>query len=67
MPRRKGPKLFGISEAAALIGVHPNTLRRWADEGLVPHVKLPSGYRRWSEAQIQQIKADMGLESKTAA
>jgi hypothetical protein len=36
-------RLVGITVAARIIGVHPNTLRRWADEGLVPHVHLPSG------------------------
>lgn len=61
------PKLLTISKAAELIGVHQNTLRAWVDKGLVPHVRLPSGYRRFTPEQVDQIKHDMGLEGKAAA
>ena len=67
MPRRKGPKLLGIAEVAERIGVDQKTLRRWADAGKVPHVRLPSGYRRWTEEQVRQILDDLGISSKTAA
>lgn len=39
--------LTGIKEAAEILGVHTNTVRRWADDGLVPSSKLPSGVRRF--------------------
>lgn len=54
-------KLLTIAQAAARLGVHQNTLRAWADKGLVPVVRLPSGYRRFTEAQIAQIRQGMGL------
>lgn len=63
-------KLLTISEAARRIGVHPNTLRGWADKGLVKHVKLPSGYRRFLASDIEQLREEMGFgeqEEKTAA
>jgi predicted site-specific integrase-resolvase len=52
-------KLIPISRAAAMLGVHPNTLRAWVDRGLVPATRLPSGYRRFTLAQIQAIRASM--------
>jgi excisionase family DNA binding protein len=67
MSEEKQQTLLTISQAAAMLGVHANTLRAWADKGLVPHVKLPSGYRRFSPQQIGQVRREMGLESKTAA
>ena len=65
--RQSSQKLLTITRAAALIGVHPNTLRSWADKGLVPHVRLPSGYRRFTVEQVEQIREGMGLEGKEAA
>ena len=59
-------KLLTISQAAARIGVHANTLRAWVDKGLVPATRLPSGYRRFSLEQVEQIKHDM-LGGKVAA
>jgi len=67
MAEQKDLELLTISQAAALLGVHQNTLRSWANKGLVPHVKLPSGYRRFSRQQIEQIREDMGIDSKIAA
>jgi excisionase family DNA binding protein len=58
--------LLGITEAAKQLGVHPKTLRSWVDKGLVPAVKLPSGYRRFTAEQIEDIKEQMGL-GKAAA
>ncbi len=55
-------RLLTISQAAARLGVHQNTLRSWADKGLVAHVKLPSGYRRFTSAEVERLRQAMGLE-----
>ncbi len=55
-------KLLTISQAARRLGVHANTLRAWADKGLVEHVKLPSGYRRFTPEAIDRLREQMGLE-----
>ncbi len=56
-------KLLSISQAADLLGVHPNTLRKWADDGFVPHVKFPgSGYRRFEPAAIERFAQGMRQE-----
>ena len=33
--------------AAEKLGLHPNTLRKWADAGKIKHIKLGSGPRRY--------------------
>jgi excisionase family DNA binding protein len=51
--------LLTISQAADMLGVNQKTLRSWADKGLVPVTRLPSGYRRFSLEQIEAIKQEM--------
>ena len=60
-------RLLGITAAARALGIHPNTLRAWVDKGLVPSVRLPSGYRRFTPEQILEIRQKMGLEGNAAA
>ncbi|MEW6580052.1 MAG: helix-turn-helix domain-containing protein [Chloroflexota bacterium] len=45
-------KWLTLSEAAQLLGVHPTTLRRWADQGSVPVSVTPGGHRRFLEADL---------------
>lgn len=52
-------KLYSIADAARLIGVSAMTLRRWDSKGLIPVARLPSGYRRFSQEQIDQIQHEM--------
>lgn len=35
-------------EACKRLGVHPNTLRRWADTGKIPHYRTEAGQRRYN-------------------
>ena len=34
-------------EAAKILGLHPHTLRRYADTGIIPYIKTQSGQRRY--------------------
>ena len=52
-------RLIGITEASRILGIHPNTLRKWADVGHVPHVLMPSGYRRFSVAALERFREQM--------
>ncbi len=58
----KDQGLISITDAARQVGVHPNTLRNWANRGLVEAVRLPSGHRRFTIAEIHRIREEMGLE-----
>jgi excisionase family DNA binding protein len=41
-----------LSEAAQALGVHPTTLRRWADQGDIPVRVTPGGHRRFFHADV---------------
>lgn len=43
---------LSLSKASALLGVHPTTLRRWADAGDVPYLRTPGGHRRFRTADL---------------
>jgi excisionase family DNA binding protein len=49
-----------LAEASQLLGVHPSTLRRWADAGKIEHVRTLSGRRRFQRLAIEQVRKDMG-------
>ena len=44
-----------VAEAAARIGIHPDTLRRWADAGRIPSVRYPTGERRFDPLIIDEF------------
>jgi excisionase family DNA binding protein len=52
--------LLTLSDAAAILGVHPATLRRWADQGDVLVMVTPGGHRRFPRSEIERLK---GIES----
>jgi excisionase family DNA binding protein len=44
---------ISLKEAAAIIGVHPETLRRWAHEGLITYWAFGSGrYMTFDPADV---------------
>jgi excisionase family DNA binding protein len=51
--------LLGVREAANVLGVHENTLRRWAEKGYLKPVVNPSGVRRFRLDEIQRLRSRM--------
>lgn len=41
-----------ISEAARLLGVHRDTIRRWVEEGKLDAIRLPGGEVRYRREDI---------------
>jgi excisionase family DNA binding protein len=33
-----------VGQASQILNVHPNTLRKWSDQGMIPHFRI--GHRR---------------------
>lgn len=54
------------TETARLVGVSADTVRRWADNGLIPSHRLPSGFRRFDLGEVlafkRTIRAPIGAQ-----
>lgn len=52
--------LFGVSEAAELLGVHTNTVRRWSSRGLLKAYRIgPRGDRRFRQEDLDAFVASL--------
>jgi excisionase family DNA binding protein len=47
-----------IGQAAERLGVHPTTLRRWADDGELPIMVTPGGHRRFAVDEVDRFKEE---------
>lgn len=55
----KSDKLIGVTEAAKLLGVHPLTVRNWADKGHIPFFRTPGGHRRFRRGALVAFQSEM--------
>ncbi|MES2209244.1 MAG: helix-turn-helix domain-containing protein [Chloroflexota bacterium] len=46
---------LSLGPASRILGVDPDTLRRWADDGRVRAYATPGGHRRFSQADLQRL------------
>jgi excisionase family DNA binding protein len=58
---------ISIREAARLLGVHDNTVRRYADRGLVRVARLPSGVRRLARDDVEALASPTPTMSEQAS
>ena len=50
-------KYLTTSQLAKVVGVHPNTVRRYVDKGFLPPVgRSPAGYRRFTERHLDCLR-----------
>ena len=47
------PKWLSLSKTAEYLGVHPSTVRAWADRGELPSHRTPGGHRRFRLADLE--------------
>ena len=47
---------IALSEAARLLGVHPSTVRSWADSGKLSVHRTAGGHRRFLRTEIEDIR-----------
>jgi excisionase family DNA binding protein len=64
---RPADALMDAVEAAAYVGVHAQTFRKWVRSGKVGYTELPSGVRRYSRAQIDASMRRVPAEARPAA
>lgn len=43
-------------QAAAILGVDPKTVSRYAKEGKIPHTRTPGGHRRYFETDVLALR-----------
>jgi excisionase family DNA binding protein len=48
-------KWLSLQEASDMLGVHPSTLRQWADSGKIPTVRTPGRHRRFAESDVRAL------------
>ncbi len=54
--RKARGEWLAVQEAADLLGIHVNTLTRWADAGIVPHYRHgPRRDRRFRAAELERF------------
>jgi len=58
---------LGLAQASQLLGISGATLRRWADDGLVPVFTTPGGHRRFSRQVLQHLLPAQQQERPTLA
>ena len=52
-------KYYTSREASEILGVHPNTLRKWADKGEIESIRTVSGQRRYClDKYLQTTNSD---------
>ena len=47
-------ELLSTKKASEILGIHPNTLRKWADEGKIKYIRTDAGQRRFDVASFLQ-------------
>ena len=48
---------YRTSELAKIIGIHPNTVRKYEESGLIPKAeRRPNGYRMFTEFHLEQLR-----------
>jgi excisionase family DNA binding protein len=49
-------KMLTVAEVTELIHIHPNTLRRWSEQGLITAYRINSrGDRRYKKSDIEHF------------
>ena len=54
-PRTVPPRLVSVGEASQMLNIHPNTLRKWSDNGLIPSYRI--GLRRDRRFAVEDLLA----------
>lgn len=63
-PVERSRAVYVISVAAELAGLHPQTLRIYERKGLVDPARTGGGSRRYSDADIEQLRRIQELTSE---
>src|SRR5579859_8007914 len=63
-----GDEWLSLSEAAEMLGIHPATVRLWADRNEIPMRRTSGGHRRFRRADIEaRLRQDVEHRPRPAA
>ena len=57
---------LNLSETADRLGVHPATVRSWADQGKIPARRTPGGHRRFARTDVETVALTQNRQQHTA-
>lgn len=57
LPAAASDEWLRLGPASRMLGVDPDTLRRWADDGRVRAYATPGGHRRFAQADLARLAA----------
>ncbi len=60
-------KLITIKEASTLLGVHPQTLRRWEKSGFIKSFRVNNGWRRYDLEDLRKFLNGKGRIEEPSA
>lgn len=55
LPMSEKKEWLSLKQASDRLGVHPTTLRRWADNGEIPVMLTPGGHRRFASVDVERF------------
>jgi excisionase family DNA binding protein len=55
LPQTSQPRYLRTAQVAELLQVSPKTVSRWAQEGMLPHVRTLGGHRRYPDQEIRAL------------
>jgi excisionase family DNA binding protein len=55
LPQTTQPRYLRTAQVAELLQVSPKTVSRWAQEGMLPHVRTLGGHRRYPDQEIRTL------------
>lgn len=66
MTATTGGRLLTPGEVAALFRVDPKTVTRWATAGRIGSIRTPGGHRRFREAEVNELLAELTTDPGAA-
>ncbi|WP_308221721.1 helix-turn-helix domain-containing protein [Georgenia sp. EYE_87] len=61
-----GGGLLTVGQAAAILGVSTDTVRRWERDGRVAGFRTPTGQRRFRQLDVERLLRPSGTSPSTA-